>query len=266
MRFTIVTPVRNGLPWIKECVASVDAQRRDVDVEHLVLDAGSTDGTREWLREHATRASLFFEPDKGQTDALIRGFARATGDVFGWLNADDVLEPRALARARDALVAHPAAVGVSGCALTVDSAGRVLGTISTPSEGTLAGLLRSASNLAQPSTFFRATSYRAAGGLDPSVDLAMDVSLWLRLARLGDFHLLRDDVLSCFRVHPDARSVRAAARTAREDLHLRRAAGMRLLSPAGLSLMRYAYVHPLLAPLWRRLPRVVRDAVRPGKA
>jgi glycosyltransferase involved in cell wall biosynthesis len=266
MRFTLLTPVMNGLPWIAECVSSVDAQRSDVDVEHIILDAGSTDGTRDWLRAHAPHAVFVFEPDRGQTDALIRGFVRATGDVLGWLNADDVLEPRALARARDALVGHPAAVGVSGCAITIDSEGRELGTIGTPSSGSLAGLLSTASNLAQPSTFFRADAYRAAGGLDPAIDLAMDVSLWLRLARLGDFQLLHDDVLSRFRIHDDARSVRAAARTAREDLKLRRAAGMRVLSPAGLSILRYAYLHPLVAPFWRRLPRGLRDAVRPRKA
>jgi len=262
MCFTIVTPVMNGMPWLPECVASVDAQREDFDVQHIILDPGSTDGSREWLQKNATRAQLVFERDAGQTDALIRGFSRATGDVLGWLNADDLLEPRALARAAAALDASSAAVGVSGAAIVIDADANVTGRIATPPTGTLAGLLASPSNLAQPSTFFRADAYRAVGGLDATVELAMDVALWLRLARRGPFVLLPDDALSRFRVHADARSVKGAARTAREDLRVRRRAGMPLLSPAGLALVRYGYLHPAVAPLWRRLPARVRVAVR----
>lgn len=254
MRFTIVTPVLNGMPWLPECVASVDAQRADaLEVEHIILDAGSTDGSRQWLTAHARHAILVFEADRGQTDALIHGFARARGDVLCWLNADDVLEPTALIRACHALAKAPEAVGVCGAALTIDARGRIIGAIGTPADGSLAGLLASATNLAQPSTFVRATAYRAVGGLDPGVDLAMDVALWLRLARIGSFHLLSHEVLSRFRLHEGARSVRDAARAAREDLRLRRGAGMPLLSSSGITLLRYAYLQPMIAPAWRRL-------------
>ena len=125
MRFSIVTPVFNGMPWLEEAVASIEDQRVHVDVEHLVLDGGSTDGTREWLRARtdANRRDVF-ERDTGQTDALIRGFELATGDVFGWLNADDLLEPGALAIVARAFEEHPTAVLVSGASHVIDPDGR----------------------------------------------------------------------------------------------------------------------------------------------
>ena len=77
MKVTVVTPVYNGMPWLPECVGSVAMQRGDADVEHLVYDGGSTDGSAEWLREHASIGyEAIFGPDGGQTDALAKGFDR----------------------------------------------------------------------------------------------------------------------------------------------------------------------------------------------
>jgi glycosyltransferase involved in cell wall biosynthesis len=79
-----------------------------------VFDGGSTDGGVEWLREHATLGyEAVIDPDGGQTDALINGFTRATGDILGWLNADDVLEPGALERVAQAFAADPGLVMVT---------------------------------------------------------------------------------------------------------------------------------------------------------
>ena len=108
MKVTVVTPVFNGMPWLPESIRSVADQRRDVEVEHLVYDGGSTDGSAEWLRENT---SLGYEaiigPDEGQTDALAKGFSKATGEIFAWLNADDVLEPGALKRVVDVFTDNP---------------------------------------------------------------------------------------------------------------------------------------------------------------
>src|SRR5450759_4513233 len=130
MKVTVVTPVYNGMPWLPECIDSVAEQRRDVEVEHLVYDGGSTDGSAEWLREHT---SLGYEaiigPDGGQTDALAKGFSRATGEIFAWLNADDVLEPGALKRVVDVFTADPNLAMVVGACLVIDSRGVVTGAI-----------------------------------------------------------------------------------------------------------------------------------------
>ena len=258
MKFSIVTPVFNGMPWLAEAVASIEDQRASVDVEHLVLDGGSSDGTREWLRARpdANRRDVF-EPDAGQTDALARGFDLATGDVFGWLNADDRLEPGALELVQRAFEAQPAAVIVSGASHIIDPDGRITGRIQTPPVGTLRGLLHHPTNLAQPATFFRASAYRSIGGLDRRYDLAMDVDLWMRLAALGDVVLLPDKELASFRIHGTAKSVVGATSAIREDFDSRRRAGLPLWSRTARYFIWHGYVKPVL--------RAVRDRARRGR-
>lgn len=259
MRISIVTPVLNGMPWLPEAVESVARQRSDVEIEHIIRDGGSTDGSREWLTAHeALGFRATFERDGGQTDALIAGFADATGDVFGWLNADDLLEPGSLPLVAEAFEANSDAVIVSGGCLLIDSDAAVIGAIQTPPHPEFDRLLRHPTNLAQPATFFRAEAYRQAGGLDRRFNLAMDVDLWFRLASTGRVVLLGDAVLARFRLHPDAKSVRAAAAACREDLGIRRRHGMPLLSPAGRSLLK----HWLVVPPLRRAKGLARRAFR----
>jgi glycosyltransferase involved in cell wall biosynthesis len=174
------------MPWLPAAIGSVIDQRQDVDVELIVLDGGSTDGSREWLSQQVrTVATLVFEPDSGQTDALMRGLRMASGEYLGWLNSDDLIEPGALRSVADALDAAPDASAVSGCCLQLDEGGALIGLIPTPPSGSLDGLLRYPNNLAQPATFFRAEAYRRCGGLDAAWSLAMDVDLWMKLARVG---------------------------------------------------------------------------------
>jgi len=203
------------------------------------------------------------EKDAGQTDALVAGFAHATGDVLGWLNADDVLEPGALKRVREVFDAHPDAVIVSGSCLHIGPDGAILGAIPTPPRPEFDQLLRHPTNLAQPATFFRAEAYRRVGGLDRRYDLAMDVDLWFRLARVGQVVLLRDVVLARFRLHPNAKSVVAAAAASREDLSIRRGHGMPLTSPAGRALVRHGMIDPVLGWPKRTAKRVLRANRRP---
>jgi glycosyltransferase involved in cell wall biosynthesis len=259
MRISIVTPVLNGMPWLPQTVESVARQRDDVDVEHLIRDGGSEDGSREWLVAHAGLGyQVTVEKDRGQTDALALGFEHATGDVFGWLNADDVLEPGALKQVGEAFEAHPDAVIVSGSCLHVGPDGAILGAIPTPPRPEFAQLLRHPTNLAQPATFFRAEAYRQVGGLNRRYNLAMDVDLWFRLASVGRVVLLRDVVLARFRLHPSAKSVVAAAAASREDLSIRREHGMPLRSPAGRALVRQGVLGPVLGWPRRTAKRLLR--------
>ena len=92
-RVTIVTPSLDQAAYVERTVQSVLAQRGEVEVEHLVFDAGSTDGTLEILRRHeaAGHLRLVVEPDGGQADAVNKGLRAATGDLVGFLNSDDSL-------------------------------------------------------------------------------------------------------------------------------------------------------------------------------
>ena len=265
VRFTIVTPVLNGMPWLPEAVDSVAAQREvgAFELEHIVLDGGSTDGSREWLKSHEDLGfRLWLEPDDGQTAALRTGFDRARGELFGWLNSDDILEPGSLETVHNVFVSGPDVVMVSGACLFIDTDGKVIGAMATPPVPTFDGLVKTRLNPPQPSTFFRASAYRASGGLDDSFNLAMDVDLWLKLAGQGRYVVLPDRVLARYRVHPQAKSERLAVASAREDLRARRRHGMPWRSQAGVELLRKAYLGPIFGRVPRALGRSIRGAVR----
>jgi glycosyltransferase involved in cell wall biosynthesis len=124
VRFSIVTPSFNNLDWLKRCAASVADQQR-VEVEHLVQDACSTDGTVEWLKARAELRSVV-EPDSGMYDAINRGLDRATGEVLAWLNCDEQYLPGALAMVADYFLAHPDVEMVFGDVVMVDEQCRYL--------------------------------------------------------------------------------------------------------------------------------------------
>jgi glycosyltransferase involved in cell wall biosynthesis len=131
MKFSIVTPSFNQLSYLKRCVASV-ADQQGVDVEHIVIDGGSTDGTARFLEEfqsnHESRItnhgpaytfSYSSERDAGMYDALNKGFARASGDICAWLNCDEQYLPDALQEVARYFAGHPEADIAYGDALLI---------------------------------------------------------------------------------------------------------------------------------------------------
>jgi glycosyltransferase involved in cell wall biosynthesis len=259
MKVTIVTPVYNGMPWLPQSIRSVAQQRQDVEVEHLVYDGGSTDGSAEWLGENtALGYDATIGPDAGQTDALMKGFDRATGDVFGWLNADDVLEPGALKRVVEAFAVDPGLAMVSGVCLVIDSDGLITGAIPPPKIATLPALLNLPYNPPQPATFFSAAAYRSGGGLDRGYDLAMDIDLWLKLAKVGPMKTLGTEVLARYREHPDAKSIARGSASVRQSFRIRQKHGMRLRSRGALVLIRLGFIRPVTGPLTRPFRRALK--------
>ena len=96
MRITIVTPSFQQAAFLPECLRSVAAQDHP-DVEHIVVDGGSTDGSRALIEAHGEHLAWWCcEADQGQSDALNKGLSHATGEVFSWLNSDDLLLPGTL--------------------------------------------------------------------------------------------------------------------------------------------------------------------------
>lgn len=121
--FTITTPTRNALPLLRRCVGSVRAQGQ-VSREHFVVDALSEDGTSTWLA--AEGVSHISEQDSGMYDAINKGFARASGDVLSWLNADEQYLPGTLSAVRRYLSQHPGVDVVFGDFIVVDATGEPL--------------------------------------------------------------------------------------------------------------------------------------------
>jgi len=203
-KVSIVTPSYNQAGYLPQTLESVAAQQ-GVAVEHLVLDGGSIDQTPDILRRWNDKLAFWRSaPDAGQTAALEEGFARATGEVLGWLNSDDYLVgDDALAAVAEAFARHPEAVMVTGDTVLTDAAGRpvMIDMVLAPS----ARQMRHTMAVAQQSTFFRKSAYLAAGGMDTAFSYCMDFDLFERISRQG--RILRlPKTLAAFRLHESAKT------------------------------------------------------------
>ena len=132
---TVVTPSYNQARYLGETLRSVISQRDRVH-EYFVLDGGSTDGSRQLIERYADHIDFWVsDKDKGQSDAIHRGFARATGDVLCWLNSDDVFLPGVLRTVLDAFDRHPEWDVLTAYHLQHDADGRVLKAFRIPRDG-----------------------------------------------------------------------------------------------------------------------------------
>ena len=113
MKISIVTISFNQCAYLRACIDSILSQE-GCDLEYIVVDPGSTDGSRELIESYGDRIVRVFEPDAGPADGLNRGFACATGDIYGFINSDDYLLPGALAAVTAFFRKHPATVFMTG--------------------------------------------------------------------------------------------------------------------------------------------------------
>ena len=226
MKISVVTPSFNQLGFLRETMASVLSQEGEVhrgdaedaerggeklEVEWIVVDGGSTDGTVEWLRSVADpRVRRVSEGDRGQGHAINKGLGMACGDVVAWLNSDDVYAPGALAAVAGEFSRNPAARWVVGRCEIIDEAGRVIRAgVTRYKERGLRGysyrkLLRE-NFISQPAVFWRRGFGEEVGPLDESLHYTMDYDLWLRMGRAADPVVL-DRVLARFRMHGGSKS------------------------------------------------------------
>ena len=214
-RFSLVTPTFHQAATIRQTIESVLSQDFG-DLDYWVFDAGSRDGTVEILHsfEGDPRFHWVSEPDRGQSDAINKGLARATGDLFNWLNSDDYLAPGALRLLATAWEKNRDNHIVSG--RTAEFRGDPPDIFSH----TRLELRRSAEEsinvgvYCQQSTFWRTDLFREFGGVDPALHCMMDWNLWVRyLARHGqDRVVLLDDICAYFRHHAQAKTTAIAHR------------------------------------------------------
>lgn len=202
---SIVTPSYNQARFLETTIRSVLEQDYP-NLEYIIVDGGSTDGSREIIERYADRLAWWVsERDQGQTDAINKGFARARGEVLAWLNSDDTYQPQAISQAVAFLQANPAVGMVYGDANLIDESGRVIGKF--PARQTsYRQLRRGYVHIPQQAAFFRASLWRQVGPLDPTFYFAMDYDLWVRLARLAPVQY-EPRLWANFRLHDTGKSV-----------------------------------------------------------
>jgi glycosyltransferase involved in cell wall biosynthesis len=251
---SIVTPSFNSARFIEQTILSVEGQdyRR---IEHIVVDGGSVDGTIEILERYPGLV-VVSEEDRGQSDALAKGFRMARGEIFAWLNADDFYYPGAVQAAVDALLRTDAALVYGGCDV-VDEDGRVVET-RVVGEYDFRRERDWGTKIMQPSTFFRRDAYEAAGGIDLRYEYAMDYDLWLKIG--SRFPVACEPrTLAAFRLHPGSKSGSRADAFWPEVRKISRRHGAPYLS--WLFLRRMEHLHPRLSR-WLHRVRYAQDLVR----
>lgn len=209
--FTIVTPSFNYAKFVRECIESVQ-QQEGVSFEHIIQDAGSTDGTLDILKEYP-HLHLYVEPDSGMSEGINRGFRKARGKWIMWLNTDDRLLPGALAAMKAFAEAHPDADILHGAWNFIDAEGHIQRAMKA-----LPFSLRMhiwyGTYLASTALFLRKSTTIDQGFLlDERFHYDMDGEYYARLGRAGKKFIHFNKLLADFRWHGDNLSARNAERT-----------------------------------------------------
>lgn len=178
---SVVTPVYNGVTTMEQAINSVITQTYD-NLEHIVVDGGSQDGTVDLLKEYDNSIDYWVsEPDGGISSAFNKGLGLARGDIIGIINADDFYEPHAVARAVEALSGGASFV-FGGCTY-IDDEGRQ--EYIRPAEDYIKHIDKFMPHIHHPTVFVRREVYERFGGFDESLKYAMDYDFFLRLFRGG---------------------------------------------------------------------------------
>ncbi|MCP5120419.1 MAG: glycosyltransferase, partial [bacterium] len=238
---TVVTPSLNQGRFLRATIESVLRQDHG-GVEYLIMDGGSTDETAAIAAEYSSRLGFVSEPDRGQADAINKGFRRARGEIVAWLNSDDLLLDGAVTTATRALDEHPEAAAVYGEGDRLAEDGHALGRFPFTEPFNLWKLVHVVDYVLQQSLFMRKAALEEVGYLDERLHYTLD---WDLLIRLGQRYSIQyvPKPMGAIREHAEAKSFAGGRERIREiAAMLRKHTGMRY--PPGLLL--YA-----LEP-WRR--------------
>jgi glycosyltransferase involved in cell wall biosynthesis len=252
---SIVTPSFNQGRFLRRTIDSV--LRQDYPhIEYVVIDGGSDDESVDILRSYGDRFTWVSEPDRGQSDAINKGFARCRGSMRAYLNSDDVLCPGAVRTAVTHFREHPEWDLIYGAANNIGADDAALGPYPTADYDF--GRLLQNCFICQPAAFWRAGIAERVGSFDASLHYAMDLEYWLRIDRASGRIVHVPEVLACNRVHGETKTLSARDRVYREILQVcRRHAGQ-----AGFS-QYFSYWHHRCHESPRGWPRWLRGLPRP---
>lgn len=215
-----MVPSLNQANYLETTLLSILNQNYP-DLELIVIDGGSTDESPQIIRKYAKQIEFWSsEPDGGQTQGLIKGFARATGEIQCFLNSDDLFEPGVLLEVGRYFLKHPEVDAVYGDAQWVDFAGKpIRPQKEIPFNRFI--FLYTYNYIPGMSMFWRRTIYDQAGGLNPVFQLAFDADLWMRISDCGGRirHVARQ--WSRMRRYPDQKTIRMREVAVGEDMLVR---------------------------------------------
>jgi len=247
---SIVTPSFNQASYLEETILSVLGQDYP-RIEYMIVDGGSADGSVSIIKKYADKISWWVsEVDKGQTDAINKGFGRARGQYMAWLNSDDTYQSGAVSAAVKFLQKHPEIGMVYADCNFIDEDSRVIGKFGA-AQTDYKRLRRGYVHIPQQTMFFRAELWHALGPLDPSFYFAMDYDLWVRIASRAQIKYLSGQTWANFRIHTSGKTIAADDRCWPEMLRVHYRDGGNVFS----TIVAKYYIRKLIAPLWNQRRR-----------
>lgn len=205
-KISVISPSYNQAQFLETTIRSVLDQHYP-SLEYIMIDGGSTDGSAEIIRRYSIHFAYWIsENDNGQSHAINKGFAKASGEIMCWLNSDDYFEHDTLSFVAGYFSAHPEVDVLCGGKHNVDAAGGIVGTY----EGRYCGRRQLASfwrgyTMHQPSIFWRRRVYEKIGDLDERLHLTMDFDYWLRMSRGFELRSV-ERALSRTTLHPQQKT------------------------------------------------------------
>lgn len=244
---TIVTPSFNQADYLEATIKSVLEQSYP-HIEYIIMDGGSTDGSVDVIQKYAGKLRYWESAkDKGQTDAINKGFNRAKGDILAWLNSDDTYaNPNAIADAVNFLLANPEVAMVYADCDFINEQGQVIGKFASR-QTDYAKLRTGYVHIPQQTMFFRARYWKELGPLDPSFYFAMDYDLWVRIARHAPIQYLPGKTWANFRIHTSSKTNVNDERGWKEMLRVHYRDGGSFFSP----IVAKSYLRKIIGPLWK---------------
>ncbi|WP_052323758.1 glycosyltransferase family 2 protein [Flavihumibacter sp. ZG627] len=205
-RITIVTPSYNQASYLEQTIRSVLDQQYP-NLEYIIIDGGSADGSIDIIKSYSDKLTYWVsETDKGQSDALNKGFRKASGEILAWINSDDYYEKH---------VFYDVAINYlnkgfdffCGASRMINESGELIQELFTENINfhSLLKYWKPHFCPPQPSMFFRREVYEELGGLDESLNYSMDFDLWLRASKKFKFRVT-PGVLSNYRVHTNSKT------------------------------------------------------------
>ena len=207
-KISIVTPSFNQGKYIEHTILSIINQVYP-NVEYIIIDGGSTDETIDIIKKYEDRITYWVsEPDKGQSDAINKGLAKCTGEIFNWINSDDYLEPGALHVIAKAFMENKDALQVSGYTRIFNDATNTTVLLHRCElfENTETTVVQQRIN--QPGAFYRSSIFSEIGKINMDLVYVMDLELWLRfLSRFGQQKIvLLNNTVAHFRIHTNSKT------------------------------------------------------------
>lgn len=203
LKISVITPSFNQSKYLPIAIESV-LHQTDERYEYFICDGGSTDSSMSIMQRYEDRIQWISEADSGPAEAINKGFARASGGILYWLNADDILFANAFAKAIETFEVYPDVGVIYGDAKYIDESGKILGAY--PTEAWNWQRMQQTCIISQPAAFFRRAVFEEYGPLNTNTRI-MDYDFWLRLGLNGINFIHVPEIFAGMRRHEQAFSV-----------------------------------------------------------